>query len=260
MVKQPIDRDLVALHDAEDALRDAGFVEQLSKEEKKALAGAFQTEAQKTEAFQKFVRQALDGVRQVGTALFDIIMAGLAELVLSVRYMVAILKGEDKTAAAYGQAMREAGKLFGPALGRAWEGLKDIGGAGENFLGSVEGLQPLRKALEGIGEEDDETPTVMLPPSRINMPSGEGAGTGDPSTLEGVNQSVRDAAAQGSGGGGGRRASRGRGGNRFQSDVDAYLAQPAPTQQTGSATVVIGTNALATSAARHKAVRSGRVR
>jgi hypothetical protein len=141
-------------------LGDGLSFEQLSKEEQKALTGSLKTEAQKTEEFQKFITKALDGVRQVGLALFNILTAGLAEIILSVRMVIATLSGDTMLAAAYGQAMRETAKIFPEAIGQAYEGLKDVGKAGEDLLGSVEGLQPMRKALEGVLGGDEETPGV----------------------------------------------------------------------------------------------------
>jgi len=249
-----------AIMDIGDKLAGGLTVEQLSKEEKKALAGAFKTEAQKTEEFQKFMRQSLEGVRKVGTALFDIVMAGLAELVLGVRYTIAVLKGEDKTAAAYSEAMKETAKIFPDALGRAWAGLKDIGGAGENLLGSVEGLQPLKKALEGIGEEDPPAAGQIediATGRRLDQPAGFGLGAGDPTDVAGINKLIRgDVAgarkAAGLRGGGPRR------GGTIEPGYDPAGAATQPAQRSGSVTGVIGTQALSISATRHKAVRSGR--
>ena len=232
-----------AVMDIGDKLASGLKLEQLSAAEKKELAGALKTEEQKTEDFQRATRDILRGMAEVGMAIFNILTAGLAELILSIRMVIAMLKGDQAGAAAYGKAMADTAGIFPKAMDDALKGLGHIGEAASEI--NLEGLNMLSDAFKGMGAAPAPTDPIgevdTSTGRRLAESTGEGVGEGDPTTVGGVNEETRrmlaeaQAATPAGGAGGGATGARTR---RVQPVIDFGETGVAHAQVHGMSEVV----------------------
>lgn len=147
-----------AVMDIGEKLKGGLSFEKLSVAEKKALAGSLQTEAQKTETFQKAMKQITHGMAQVGVAIFNILMAGLAEMILSVQGWIALLRLDTEKFAEISKIQKEIGPVFAEAgeqalggITRAYEAVKDID---LNLSGTKHFMKVIRE-LDMFGDDDE---------------------------------------------------------------------------------------------------------
>lgn len=247
---------------------DAGLsVAQVDQAALKAFAGTFQTEAQKTELFQKFMRQAMEGMRKVGLALFNILTAGFAEMILSIRMTIAMLQGDASAAGMYAKAMKETFAVFPEAIGSAIEGLGDVATASGQLL-DIEGLKQVKKSMEGV-----TTPFVAAGQEAVGLTqnAGEAILRATPeaarSTMLGVGRAVNEAtegAGQhavmaGAGGAAGTFMAIGAGAVGPVVGAGLGLATVGKLVSEGSAVVITNVGTLLTGGQRNARGRTGRL-
>lgn len=133
-----------------------------------ALKNSMKTEEQKTNEFTRGLRDILMGMSDVGSALFNVVTAGIAGLVISIRETLAILSGDRTLASALAEERKKIGPIFPQALEQAVEGLGKIGEASDDI--NLEGLNLLAKsaklAFGGAGGAGGDEPTRTVATGR----------------------------------------------------------------------------------------------
>lgn len=158
-----------AVMDIGDKLAGGLTLDKMTTAQKKQLADAFKTEEQKTGEFQRATTDILTGMAEIGMALFNVVTAGIADIIIGLKFFSAMLSGDLEAAGAYMRIREEIRDVFPAAMEQATHGLGLLGEAAKEV--DIEGINLLAKAMRSEGGAEPVPPPAepfsMTPPETI---------------------------------------------------------------------------------------------
>lgn len=124
-----------AVLDIGDQLSKGIHLDKVSEGMRKQWRDSLKTEQQKTDAFQMFMERISYDMSKIGLAMFTMLTGFLAEIVLHIRLLLAVVSRDDQTKLAIQKQIKETDKVFPAMYKEISSNVGDMSDAARQLLG-----------------------------------------------------------------------------------------------------------------------------